>query len=154
SKVAGDSADYHSDHRRDDDADDSDRQRDLRPEKNSREYVLARLIRAKQIKMRGFVDAEQMNVRLNDPQDAVTVATIEEPDRIPDCVVAICCELRIDRDACVYKRPRQPALLGAKVNSCEHRRMKRKIVPRRVVAVGRNKTGDDCQTIQQGKSVQ
>src|SRR6185503_11789708 len=139
SKVAGDSADYHSDHRRDDDADDSDRQRDLRPEKNSREYVLARLIRAKQIKMRGFVDAEQMYVRLNDPHDAVTVATNEEPDRIPRRVVAICGELRIDRHACVNERPHEPSLLVTEVNSCEHRRMKRKIVPHRVVAVWRNK---------------
>src|SRR5690606_34757373 len=75
-----DAADEDPDRERDRDADDAHGQRDLRADEDAREEVAPEAVGAER-EERPALDAEQVPVKGDEPEEAVAVAPHEEPER-------------------------------------------------------------------------
>ena len=80
-EVAGDPAEQQPERERNRDADQADRQRDLRAVEQARQHVAPERIAAEQEHAARRIDAEEMDVRREKAQQLVRIAAHEEPHR-------------------------------------------------------------------------
>src|SRR5215470_7390710 len=98
-----------------------------------------------------------MYVRVDEPQDVITVSASEQLNRIRFAQVFGVSGIALGGDVgngySIDKGPRQPALLIENVHSRQHRGMESVYVILSAVAVGRDESGKNGAEVQRGQYV-